>query len=89
MKACVLYFVGRVYGPGVSDMTKTFLVRQAMKGFQIGSRTMDAKRLVYFQLLLVPGDKLMRFVGAILRWYIFVWLFPLWQTVAARLRDCR
>lgn len=40
------------------DMTKSFLVWQAIKGSRKGSRARDAKRPVSFQLLLRLCDKL-------------------------------
>lgn len=56
-----------------------------MKGFPKGSRTRDARRPVSLQLCLSLGDKLGRFVGALLRWRFplaFSWAFWISELVA-------
>lgn len=44
---------------GFCDVTKSFMVRQAMKGFRKGSRTRDSRCPVSFDLLLSLGDRLL------------------------------
>lgn len=42
----------------LQDVTKTFLVRQAMRGFRRGLRVRDSRRPVSYELLLALGDEL-------------------------------
>lgn len=54
LSALAFWFKAR----GEFNVTKSFMVRQAMKGFRKGPRTRDSTRPVSFSLLLSLGERL-------------------------------